>query len=118
MNASRPACPGPSTGGWRSRHCPLLATAVAIVAVAWPLGVPAQQLTAGSTEPPVVRAPALYPEGIEVDPRTGTFLLGSIRRGMVVAVAPDGSWRPVVEDDRLRSVIGIRVDAARAAACW
>lgn len=60
-----------------------------------------------------VTAPALYPEGIEHDPRTGEMLLGSIRQGKVVVVAADGTVRTLVDDARLRSVVGIRVDAAR-----
>ncbi len=60
-----------------------------------------------------VAAPALYPEGVELHPETGEFLLGSIRKGKVVAVAPDGSVRTLVDDDRLRSVVGIRVDRRR-----
>lgn len=60
-----------------------------------------------------VPAPALYPEGIELHPKTGEFLLGSIRQGKVIALAEDGSTRTLVEDERLRSVVGIRVDAAR-----
>lgn len=59
-----------------------------------------------------VAAPGLYPEGIEFNPLTGEFLLGSIRKGEVVAVTPGGAVRPFVEDQRLRSVVGIRVDAA------
>lgn len=55
----------------------------------------------------------LYPEGIEYDAERERFLLGSIRRGEVVAVQADGSTTRLVEDDRLRSVVGIRVDAAR-----
>ncbi len=61
----------------------------------------------------VVEAPGLYPEGIEYNPATGEFLLGSIRKGKVVAVAPDGSVRTLVEDARLRSVVGIRIDRQR-----
>ncbi|NKB16158.1 MAG: hypothetical protein HC774_03535 [Sphingomonadales bacterium] len=60
-----------------------------------------------------VEAPALYPEGIEHNPATGGFLLGSIRKGKVLAVSPDGKVRTLVEDERLRSVVGIRVDAVR-----
>lgn len=60
-----------------------------------------------------VAAPALYPEGIEHDPKSGQLLLGSIRQGKVVAVTADGQVRTLVEDPRLRSVVGIRVDAAR-----
>ncbi|MBC7940985.1 MAG: hypothetical protein H7Z19_14725 [Chitinophagaceae bacterium] len=60
-----------------------------------------------------VRAPALYPEGIEFNPLSGEFLLGSIRQGKVVAVAANGTVRDLVTDPRLRSVVGIRVDAER-----
>ena len=60
-----------------------------------------------------VPSEALYPEGIERHPGTGEFLLGSIRKGKVVAVSAHGEVRTLVEDDRLRSVVGIRVDAAR-----
>lgn len=56
---------------------------------------------------------ALYPEGIERHPKTGEFLLGSIRKGKVIAVSTDGRVRDLVEDERLRSVVGIRVDAER-----
>lgn len=60
-----------------------------------------------------INAPALYPEGIEFNPLTREFLLGSIRQGKVVAVAANGAVRDFVTDPRLRSVVGIRVDAAR-----
>lgn len=58
-------------------------------------------------------APALYPEGIEHNPKTGELLLGSIRQGKVVVVSAEGQVRTLVDDPRLRSVVGIRVDAAR-----
>lgn len=60
-----------------------------------------------------VNVPSLYPEGIEIDPNTGDFLLGSIRQGAVYRVTPSGEAFPLVEDDRLTSVVGIRVDDAR-----
>ena len=56
---------------------------------------------------------ALYPEGIEVNPLTGRFLLGSVRRGGVFEISAEGKGRQIINDDRLRSVIGIRVDAKR-----
>ena len=59
-----------------------------------------------------VPSQGLYPEGIERHPGTGEFLLGSIRKGKVVAVSAQGRVRTLIEDDRLRSVVGIRVDAA------
>jgi len=60
-----------------------------------------------------VKTPALYPEGIAHDPASGAFLLGSIRKGIVVRVRADGTVETLVDDPRLRSVVGIRVDAAR-----
>ncbi len=60
-----------------------------------------------------VASPALYPEGLEHNPNTDEFLLGSIRKGKVVAVEPGGEVRTLIEDERLRSVVGIRVDAER-----
>ncbi|MDJ0942751.1 MAG: hypothetical protein QNJ30_04780 [Kiloniellales bacterium] len=60
-----------------------------------------------------VEVPALYPEGIEANPLTGNFLLGSIRQGTVYEVSPEGEARKLVEDRRLKSVVGIRVDPAR-----
>ncbi len=61
----------------------------------------------------VVTAPSLYPEGLDYAPTTGNFLLGSIRQGSVVTVSPAGEVSPLVRDERLRSVVGIRVDGAR-----
>lgn len=57
--------------------------------------------------------PGLYPEGVEYDAARDRFLLGSIRRGEVVAVDRNGTSTVLVEDDRLRSVVGIRVDETR-----
>ncbi|MGC3938958.1 hypothetical protein ACOTTU_14240 [Roseobacter sp. EG26] len=57
--------------------------------------------------------PGLYPEGVEYDAARDRFLLGSIRRGEVVAVDRDGTPTVLVADDRLRSVVGIRADATR-----
>lgn len=58
-------------------------------------------------------APSLYPEGIETHPTTGEFILGSIRKGKVVAISPEGKVRDLIQDERLRSAVGIRVDAER-----
>ena len=60
-----------------------------------------------------VNVPSLYPEGIEFDPNTGNFLLGSIRQGAVYRIAASGEAAPLVEDERLTSVVGIRVDDER-----
>ncbi len=55
----------------------------------------------------------LYPEGVEYDAARDRFLLGSIRRGEVVSVSRDGTSTPFIQDERLRSVVGIRVDSKR-----
>jgi len=60
-----------------------------------------------------VKSASLYPEGITYNPATQEFLLGSFRRGGVVAVSATGTVRNLVTDERLRSVAGIRVDVAR-----
>ncbi len=77
--------------------------------------VAAEKLRLQIAEPSAIRvtAPSLYPEGIEFNGETGEFLLGSIRQGKVVAVNASGEVRTFVEDARLRSAVGIRVDRPR-----
>ncbi|WP_208982281.1 hypothetical protein [Pseudovibrio sp. JE062] len=60
-----------------------------------------------------VESKALYPEGLEYDAKRERFLLGSIRKGEVIALNKDGTATRLVDDERLRSVVGIRVDAER-----
>ncbi len=60
-----------------------------------------------------VDRPALYPEGIDLDPVSKRFVLGSFREGAVYTVGDDGSPHDLVDDPRLSSVVGIRVDAPR-----
>ena len=94
-----------------------LAVVAASLAAAWSLPASAERdritFWEDDSRRVTVASPALYPEGLEHNPKTGEFLLGSIRKGKVVAVAPDGAVRTLIEDERLRSVVGIRVDAAR-----
>lgn len=54
--------------------------------------------------------PALYPEGLEFNPLNGRFLVGSFREGAVYEVAPNGELKAFIDDARLNSVLGIRVD--------
>lgn len=61
----------------------------------------------------VVRETGLYPEGIEYDPRSGGFLVSSVTRGSVTAVADDGSHRVLVADTAAPSTIGIQVAGGR-----
>lgn len=60
-----------------------------------------------------VAQPTMFPEGMDYDPRTRTFLLGSLREGAVYEVTPPGDARRIVEDERLTSVVGIAFDAKR-----
>lgn len=60
-----------------------------------------------------VESKALYPEGLEYDAKSERFLLGSIRRGEAIALNKDETTTRLVDDERLRSVVGIRVDAER-----
>lgn len=61
----------------------------------------------------VIRTGAIYPEGIEYNPVTGKFLLGAFREGGVYEIDQDGGYRPLVTDERLVTVLGIRVDVRR-----
>lgn len=58
-----------------------------------------------------LQRPALYPETLELNPLTQQFLVGSVREGAVFEVHKDGLLRPLVDDPRLISVLGIAADA-------
>ncbi|WP_410623619.1 hypothetical protein [Amycolatopsis sp. cmx-8-4] len=60
-----------------------------------------------------VAAPEVFPHSADYDPRTGTFLVGSLKKGTVTVVDRDGSARTLVDDPALVSVQGIRIDRAR-----
>ena len=57
-----------------------------------------------------VERSGLFPEGLEFDPRRKRFLLGSAAEGTIFSVGDDGSHRPFIEDDDLRSSAGIHLD--------
>jgi sugar lactone lactonase YvrE len=58
--------------------------------------------------------PELIPEGITVDPRTGTFYVGSLRKRTVLAIDPAGNTTTFADrSDGLRAIVGLEVDAAR-----
>lgn len=59
----------------------------------------------------VISKQALYPEGLEYNSKNNKFIVGSFREGAVYEVAEDGSYRQLIKDQRLKSVVGIRVDA-------
>lgn len=66
-----------------------------------------------------VPEPDLIPEGIAVDPRTGTFYLGSIRKKKVLAIDANGEVTTFVPPgkDGLLGVLGVKVDT-RADLLW
>ena len=55
----------------------------------------------------------LWPEGVDLDPRTGDFYLASVRRRTIVRVAADGSTRDLWPSGTrgLGAMLGVRVDA-------
>lgn len=57
--------------------------------------------------------PALYPEGIDYDPQRDKFIVGSFRDGGVYEIDLDGSSYKLVNDERLNSVLAVRVDIKR-----
>ena len=57
--------------------------------------------------------PALYPEGIDYNPKTDKFIVGSFRDGGVYEIDSDGGHHRIVNDERLNSVLAVRVDIKR-----
>jgi sugar lactone lactonase YvrE len=57
----------------------------------------------------------LWPEGVDHDPRTGDFYVGSVRRRTVARIAADGSVRELWPSGAqgMGAMLGVRVDAAR-----
>lgn len=90
---------------------------VIFVFVLFALPVFAQEATpevtpeAMAVEGIVIQRDFFTPEGIEYNPVSEQFLVGSIAEGDVYSVADDGTVTPFVQDDDLLASIGIRVDA-------
>ena len=61
----------------------------------------------------VIQKPALYPEGIDYNPNTDKFIVGSLREGAVYEVNLDGTYHQIINDDRLNSVLSVRIDIKR-----
>ncbi len=64
-------------------------------------------------ESTVIQKPALFPEGIDYNPNTDKFVVGSFRDGGVYEISLDGASRQLIRDERLSSVLAVRVDAKR-----
>jgi sugar lactone lactonase YvrE len=71
---------------------------------------PARLLLQSTRAALVIDRAALYPESLEVNPRTGKFLVSSIREGAVYEVGSDGQPQRLVDDEHLTSILGIVVD--------
>ena len=56
---------------------------------------------------------ALYPESVEYDAQRKSFLVTSLREGVVGAVKDDGTYSVIAQDPNMISAVGIRIDAAR-----
>jgi len=69
----------------------------------------------GKQAPDVVsiKAPALYPEGMDYDAKGKRFIVSSMHEGTVGQVTDDGTYKPFITDSHLVSSVGLRVDAAR-----
>ena len=89
------------------------ATVLAFVAHAEGVAQPAGAVRMAGEGMAAIRTGAIYPEGIEYNPATGKFLLGAFRDGGVYEVDAEGGYKPLVTDERLVTVLGIRVDVKR-----
>lgn len=61
-----------------------------------------------------IRHPGLFPETLLYRNETHSFVVSSLRLGAVYEVAEGGATRPIVNDPRLCSVLGIALDEARS----
>jgi len=69
----------------------------------------------GTPPPPgiTVKAPAVYPEGVAYNEKTGEFFVGSMRKGVIGAFKADGKYREFARDPLLVSSVGLHADPER-----
>jgi sugar lactone lactonase YvrE len=60
-----------------------------------------------------VRGAPVYPEGIAFDPVGNRFIVGSARLGHLYAVGLNGELRQFSSDERIATILGVKVDAPR-----
>ena len=60
-----------------------------------------------------VKNDTLFPEGITYNPRSDRFILGSFRQGAIFDVDKNGNTQKIIEDERLHSVLAVRIDTVR-----
>ena len=53
----------------------------------------------------------LFPEGIDYNPKNDKFVVGSFRQGAVFEIDAQGNSHQLIQDDRLHSVLAVRVDS-------
>jgi hypothetical protein len=76
-------------------------------------GVEPIKFNGNNLESITINKPALYPEGIDYNPKTDKFIVGSFRDGGVYEIDSDGSYHKIINDERLNSVLAVRVDIKR-----
>ena len=57
--------------------------------------------------------PGLYPEGIAFDKFNSRFLVSSFGKGTIGTVSLNGNYTPFIEDNDLKSTLGLHIDEAR-----
>ena len=60
-----------------------------------------------------IQKPGLYPEGVEYDSQRHQFFVSSLTEGTIGIVDDEGNYTPFIEDKRLISTIGLRIDKER-----
>lgn len=55
----------------------------------------------------------LFPEGLQWDPVQRRFLVSSLREGIIGAVNDQGVYVPLIQDKKLISAVGLRIDHKR-----
>jgi len=76
-------------------------------------GVEPTKFSGNNLDSITINKPALYPEGIDYNPKTDKFIVGSFRDGGVYEIDSDGGHHRIVNDERLNSVLAVRVDVKR-----
>jgi len=76
-------------------------------------GVEPTKFSGNNLDSITINKPALYPEGIDYNPKTDKFIVGSFRDGGVYEIDSDGSYHKIINDERLNSVLAVRVDVKR-----
>ncbi|GAQ92782.1 Calcium-dependent phosphotriesterase superfamily protein [Klebsormidium nitens] len=63
----------------------------------------------------VYNSPQQFPEGIDWDAKNGRFLVGSVLKGNILAIYPDGTTKEVVKDEEYSgcATLGLQVDLPR-----